>query len=302
MGMKEYILVTPCKNEEESLPALAESVVNQTIKPRVWVIVDDGSTDKTPEILQKLTSKHHWIRTLRLKEKPRDLGVHVSHVYRTGFDYATNCCKNEGLEFNYVCSVDADIILDDNYFELLICESENNQSLGVCSGYIGNIIDGKTIWIDFRDDLPSGGARLWNKKCFEDTGGYLLTCSPDSVSNVKAKIRGWETRQFEHVRAVSTRAYAGAEGQWKGYKKMGSNHYFIGCGPLYAVLKGSTLMYSRNNYFKTGVGIAYITGYFREYLKKAPRINDREVLAYYGNKRLLGGSVRSKMKSQRNTR
>ena len=66
MGIKDYILVTPCKNEEESLPELARSVVNQAIKPKMWVIVDDGSTDRTPEILRDLALKHNWIQNIRL--------------------------------------------------------------------------------------------------------------------------------------------------------------------------------------------------------------------------------------------
>lgn len=286
MDMKNYILVTPCKNEEESLPKLAESVINQTMKPKVWVIVDDGSTDRTPEILQELTAGQSWIKTIRLNEKPRDLGIHVAHVYQTGFDHAINFCADKNIEYQYIGSVDADIILDSDYFESLINEFEINQDLGICSGHIGNIIDGKVIWSDFRVDLPSGGARLWRKKCFEDTEGYLLTCSPDSVSNVKAKINGWDTKVFEDIKAISTRPYSSAEGQWKGYKKLGANNFFIGYIPLHALLKGTKMLYSRTGYFKTGVGIAYIYGYFSEYLKRAPRIEDKEILKYYRDDRL----------------
>jgi len=284
--MNNYILVTPCKNEEESLPELAESVINQTIRPKLWVIVDDGSTDKTPDILQKLAANQSWIKTIRLSEKPRDLGIHVAHVYRTGFDHAIEYCANNEIKYEYVGSVDADIILDGNYFESLMHEFKIINNLGICSGHVGNIIDDEVVWSDFRVDLPSGGARLWLKKCFEDTGGYLLTCSPDSVSNVKAKIKGWDTRVFDGVKAVSTRPYSSAEGQWKGYKKLGANNYFIGYVPLHALLKGTKMLYSSTGYFKTGVGIAYIHGYFSEYLKSAPRIEDNDILGYYRDNRL----------------
>lgn len=284
--MNNYILITPCKNEEESLPKLAESVINQTIRPKIWVIVDDGSADKTPEILQELAANQSWIKTLRLSEKPRDLGIHVAHVYRTGFDHVIEYCANNEIEYEYVGSVDADIILDYNYFEFLMHEFEINPNLGICSGHIGNIIDNEVVWSDFRADLPSGGARLWLKKCFEDTGGYLLTCSPDSVSNVKAKIKGWGTRVFDDTKAVSTRPYSSAEGQWKGYKKLGANNYFIGYTPVHILLKGFNMLYSKNSFFETGVGMAYVYGYFCEYLKKSSRIEDKEILKYYRNNRL----------------
>jgi glycosyltransferase involved in cell wall biosynthesis len=286
MGMKDYILVTPCKNEEESLPKLAESVINQTIRPVIWVVVDDGSTDKTPDILKDLTSKYTWIKNIRLNEKPRDLGIHVAQVYINGFNYAINYCKENNIQHEYIGSIDADIILDGSYFESLMTEFETNVNLGICSGHVGNIIDNKIIWSDYRKDLPSGGARLWSTKCFEDTGGYLPTCSPDSVSNVKAIIRGWDTRQFEHITMISTRAYASAQGQWKGYQKLGANNYFIGYTPIHILLKGIRLLYSSDGYFQNGMGFAYIGGYFTEYLKGAPRIKDNEILDYYKNKRL----------------
>lgn len=284
--MKSYILVTPCKNEEESLPKLAESVINQTIRPVLWVIVDDGSTDKTPQIIQKLVSESPWIKTIKLTENPRDLGIHLAHVYRTGFQYAIKYCKSNNLEYEYIGVVDADIILSDNYFESLIAEFERNPKLGISSGRIGNIVEGKILWEPFREDLPSGGARLWRRKCFEETGGYLPTCSPDSVSNVKAKLQGWEIKKFKHIKAISTRPYAGAEGQWKGYKKLGANNYFIGYTPTHVILKGLTMLYSKNGYFKTGAGIAYILGYLTEYLRRAPRINDPEIIEYYRRNRL----------------
>lgn len=286
MGMNGYILVTPCKNEEESLPKLAESVIAQDICPLLWVIVNDGSTDRTSEILAGLCSKHSWIQTVTLTEKPRDLGVHVSHVYRTGFDAAVRHCMDNGIDYRYVASVDADIILDNNYFSSLITEFETDSELGICSGHIGNMINGNIIWSNYKEDLPSGGARVWSKTCFEETGGYLLTCSPDSVSNVKAKLKGWKTRYFAIPTAISTRAYSSAQGQWKGYRKLGSNNYFIGYSPIHVCLKGIKLLYSKNGYFVHGVGLAYVHGYFHDLILNKPRISDKEVLDYYRKNRL----------------
>jgi len=167
MDMKSYILITPCKNEEESLPKLAESVIDQTIPPKLWVIVDDGSTDGTSEILQKLTADQNWIKTIVLNENVRDLGIHIAHVYRTGFDYAIDYCMNNDLELDFIGIVDADIILDANYFESLIDEFERNTTLGIASGRIGNIVDGEVIWSEVNANLPSGGARLWRKKMLQ---------------------------------------------------------------------------------------------------------------------------------------
>lgn len=286
MDNRKYILVTPCKNEQASLPKLAESVAGQEVTPLLWVIVNDGSTDRTPEILKSLCSEYNWIKIVTLSEKPRDLGVHVSYVYRTGFDTAINYCKQNNIDYSYIASVDADIILDKDYFSSLLHEFEKDPELGVCSGQVGNIINGNIVWTKVNEEIPSGGARLWSRACFEGTGGYLLTCSPDSVSNVKAKLHGWKTRCFNNINAISTRPYSSAQGQWKGYRKLGSNNYFIGYSPLHICLKGATLLYSRNGYFKHGVGIAYVYGYFNDFLLNKPRIDDKEILDYYKKDRL----------------
>ncbi|MBP2029468.1 glycosyltransferase involved in cell wall biosynthesis [Methanohalophilus levihalophilus] len=286
MGLKDYILITPCKDEEENLPNLTESVISQTIQPKIWVIVDDGSTDGTSKILETLSHEHSWIHVLTLSQKPRNLGIHVAHVYREGFDYAIKKCKNKRNAYNYVGCVDADIILEKDHFELLIEELSKNPNLGICSGRVGNIVGEKIVWSEYREDIPSGGARLWSRECFEETGGYLLTSSPDSVSNVKAKLRGWQTKQFCHIEVISSRPYASAEGQFKGYRKLGANNYYIGYAPLHIILKGIKMLYSRKGYFKTGIGIAYIYGYFLEFIKRAPKIDDPEIINYYSKARV----------------
>jgi glycosyltransferase involved in cell wall biosynthesis len=278
----KYIMVTPVKNEEDSLPKLVKSVLEQTIKPSLWVIVDDGSTDKTVDIIGNLTNKCNWIEAIRVEGGQRDLGVHISHVCREGFNFAIKYCTQQDIGYKYIALVDADIILKPEYFEKLMREFEKNQNLGVASGRGANIIGNRIVEDKQRDDLPSGGARLWRKRCFEDTGGYLLTKSPDSVSNVKAIIKGWDTKQFHHVKFVSTRAHASAEGYWRGYNQFGSNNYFIGYTPIHALLKGVKLLLEKPYY----TGFAYLWGYFSSLICRKKRIDDEEVKYYFRHIRL----------------
>jgi len=275
--MREYVLITPCKNEEESLPKLAESIINQTIKPKLWVIVDDGSTDRTVDIINNLINRHTWIKNIRLKEGHRDLGIHVSYVCREGFNFAIDYSERLGNPFEYIGLIDADIILEKEYFEKLIYEFEKNCNLGIASGRGANIIGKRIVEDKQRDDLPTGGARLWRKRCFNETGGYLLTKSPDSVSNVKAKLKGWDTMQFNHIKFVSTRGHASAEGYYKGYKQFGANNYFIGYIPAHALLKGLKLLLGKPHY----TGFAYLHGYFSNLILRNKRIDDDEVRYYF---------------------
>lgn len=300
MDLNDYILVTPCKNEEKGLIQLIDSIVEQTIIPKLWVIVDDGSTDMSSMIIYEATKKYDWIKSIRLSVVSRDLGIHISNVYRAGFDFAISYCNKNSINYHYIGVIDSDLYVDSNYFEFLIKEFEINPKLGIASGHVGNEIDGRIIWSIFRDDLPSGGARLWSKACFEDTGGYAITCSPDSVSNVKAMLHGWDTRQFKEIKLISIRPHASAQGQWFGHKKLGSNNYYIGYSPLHALLKGITLLYSKDAYNMSGVGLSYIYGYFHAYFLKRPRIEDKEIIEYY-QKKWLRNSICIRLQ-QKNTK
>jgi glycosyltransferase involved in cell wall biosynthesis len=277
MPSKHYIIITPAKNEEESLPGLIQSVVKQTITPKLWVIVDDGSTDKTPEIIEEAKKEYDWIQTIHLKESIRDLGIHYSQICTVGFDFAVEYCKKQGIEYDYLGLIDADIILEETYFERLIKEFENKSKLGIASGEVWNIVGEEKIRSKQRSDLPCGGARLWRRQCFEETDGYLLTYAPDSVSNVKAKLKGWDTRSFEEIKVTSTRALASAEGYWKEFKGFGIYGYYVGFNLLYAVFKGIRYSFEKPYY----IGLAYLFGYFSCLISRKKRIEDKEIRYYY---------------------
>lgn len=270
-----YILITPAKNEERSLPSLIQSVVNQTIKPALWVIVDDGSSDKTPEIIKDAKEKNNWIQTIRLKEGKRDIGKHYAYVCRKGFDFSYEYCKTNSIRYEYIGLLDADMILCTDFFDKLIKEFEKNPELGIASG--GIYYNNGVIWEKGREELPRGGARVWRRKCFEETGGYLLTYSPDSVSNVKAKLRGWETKQFKKIKAIQTRKTSSAEGFWRGYWANGVSSYFLNTNPVFVMLKGVKYLFRRPYY----IGLAYLWGYFGSFIRKQEQIDDEEIRKYY---------------------
>ena len=280
-SLGSYIIITPAKDEEKSLPGLIQSVVKQTIKPKLWVIIDDGSTDRTPEIIEDAKKKNYWVRTIHLEEGVRDLGIHCSQVCIGGFDFAVEYCKKQGIDYDYIGLIDADIILEETYFERLMKEFDKKPDLGIASGEVWNIIGGETIRSKQRDDLPCGGARLWRRRCFEETGGYTMTYAPDSVSNVKAKLKGWETRSFEEIEVTSIRALGSAEGHWKEFKGFGIYGHYVGFNFLYVIFKG--IRYSfKNPYY---IGLAFLYGYFSSLFLRRRRIDDKEIRYYYQHTR-----------------
>ena len=282
-----YIIVTPAKNEGEHLPKVAEAVIAQTVPPLLWVIVDDGSTDRTPDIIRTLEDQYIWIKSIRLPPHPRDITFHYSYVCKSGFDYATQLCKTNAMRYNFIGLLDADTVLEKTYFEKLSTEFNKNSRLGIASGHITDMPDKEISWADIKNDepdrpLPRGSGRLWRKECFFETEGYPIEPSPDSISNVKASLRGWEIRQFGHIKAIQLRYTSVAQVFWNGYRINGSTAYYLNKHPL-LVLLGSFSYSIQKPYY---IGLAYLYGYLLEWYQKSPKINDSEIRGYYWNERL----------------
>ena len=217
----KYLLITPARNEEKNLPEVSRSVAKQKTKPVLWIIVDDGSTDNTPHILEDLKTKYSWIQSIRLPPRPRDITFHYSYVCKQGFDYSLEYCIENSIEYDYIGLLDADTILEENYFGKLIDEFEKDSSLGIASGGVYYNEGGQLSREVTDKNLPRGTGRLWGKACFIETGGYQVEPSPDSISNTKALLRGWQIMQYADVVEIQTRKTSAGEGLWKGFVKNG---------------------------------------------------------------------------------
>jgi len=214
---RQYILITPIKNEEVNLPKLIHSIVNQTLKPVLWVIVDDGSVDSSPTIIKDAIKEYgNWIRYIRLESNGRDLGLHLAQVIKKGFDFAVEYCKKNQISYNYLGNVDGDLMLEHTFFENIVKEFEKDPKLGIASGGTVFIIKNREIPGEgLPPDEPSGGHMVIRKKCFEECGGIPISYAWDSVLKAKARLRGWKTRRFEENIAIEMRGAGSAEGYWK---------------------------------------------------------------------------------------
>ncbi|MDD3110935.1 MAG: glycosyltransferase family 2 protein [Methanofollis liminatans] len=280
--MPQYILVTPAKDEGANLPSVIASVAAQTIQPEVWLILDDGSTDATPRILQEAVSIYPWIRILRLPPHPRDITFHYSYVCKMGFDEIIRFCTANNIHYQYIGLLDGDTEVSDWYFETLIRTMEENASLGIVSGRIHHRIDGVLTWNKSNEHRPAGTGRLWRKECFFESGGYPIEPSPDSISNIKAKRRGWKIRKCKEAVAVERRMTSGADGLWHGYKMRGKTAYYLNKRPL-SILMNSAYFTIRTPHY---TGAAYLYGYLHDLAQKKKQIEDEEIKNYYRKERL----------------
>ena len=128
-----YIMIMPVKDEEKILCGVIESIINQTVKPILLLIIDDGSTDNSPGIIQDYMSKFDWIKTIRLPPHPRDIIFHISYVYKSGFDFIIKYCDENNIDYDFVASIDSDTELEPEYFEKILHKFETNDKLGIAS-------------------------------------------------------------------------------------------------------------------------------------------------------------------------
>ncbi|WP_440946653.1 glycosyltransferase family 2 protein [Methanosarcina sp. T3] len=279
---RKYLLITPARNEEDNLPDVSESVTGQKVTPALWIIVDDGSTDETPQILEELKAGYSWIQSIRLPPRPRDITFHYSYVCKQGFDYALEYCRKNGIEYDYIGLLDADTVLEENYFGKLMDEFEKDSSLGIVSGGVYYDVGGKLSREVSDKNLPRGTGRLWRKFCFLETEGYQVEPSPDSISNTKAILRGWHLRQYVDVVEIQKRKTSAGEGLWNGYVKNGWMAYYV--DKNLSMVLFNTLYYSLKSPYYTG--IAYLYGYLNSAVKKENKIKDMEIRAYYRGQNL----------------
>jgi glycosyltransferase involved in cell wall biosynthesis len=276
-------MIMPVKNEEKNLNDVIESIINQTVRPALWLIIDDGSTDNSPKIIQNYVSKCEWIKTVQLPPHPRDLTFHISYVYKSGFDFIIKNCEENKIEYNFIASIDSDTVLEPEYFEKILKKFESNNKLGIASGGLYHEIKGELKLFTKFENFPSGTGRVWSKKCFFDTGGFSLEPSADSISNVKATLRGWEIQRFNEIQMVEKRLTSSAEGLWNGYKYNGYMAYYLNKNPLLVLLTSFQRTLMKPFY----PGIAFFWGYLVSCIKRKDRIKDKEIREYFWNYRLI---------------
>lgn len=283
MTSGNYLIVTPCKNEEKFIPNLAKSIIDQTIKPKLWFIYEDGSTDNTYEKICDLSKNYDWIYVKKGEKFKRDVSFHYSDIVDTSIKEAKQICRNKDINIDYIGLIDADMVLDNDFFEKIIEKFDSNPKLGIASGSVIYKEGSNQIMEKGRDDHPNGGLRVWRRNCFIETGGFPRSYSADSVSNILARLKGWETRKYNDILGIHLRKTNSAEGLWKGYKIRGESDHYRDYHPAYILLK--FLKYTIQPPFYPG--ISYINSYINCVLNRKHKMMDHpEVRKYYRNKHL----------------
>jgi biofilm PGA synthesis N-glycosyltransferase PgaC len=224
-----YVLITPARNEAVFIESTIQSVIHQTWKPLRWIIVSDGSTDGTDEIVQKYTSEYVWIELVRHPERAERNFAGKVIAFNSGYE------RLKHLDFEVIGNLDADISFDPNYFAFLMRKFAETPNLGV--GGTPFREDNEQYNYNFTSiEHVSGACQLFRRRCFEEIGGYipLRGGGIDLVAVTTARMKGWLTRSFPEKACIHNRPMGTAShGKLKAFLKQGTKDYRLGTHPLW---------------------------------------------------------------------
>lgn len=262
---KDYVLITPVHNEEENIERVIKSVVSQTIAPQKWIIVNDGSTDGTDEIIKQYEARHNFITSLRLERE--DIETYYGHRARVvliGYE------KIKNPEFDFLGVLDADISLEPTYYECILAEFDRNPRLGIASGVFVNKVKGQVQKVVRDPDQINtpGAIQVFRRECYEAIGGYsvLKYCGDDSLAGIMARMDGWETKHFPQYQAIHYRTVGTSKGTHilTAKYRSGLAEYILGTHPLFALAKSFRRVFLEKPFLLASMArlSGFLSGYY----------------------------------------
>ena len=260
-----YAIVSPVKDEERYIELTLQSVTAQTVKPLAWVIVDDGSTDATPDIVRRYAADHRFISLVpHPRAGVRQPGAAVIHAFNYG--YATLV----GLDHDHIVKLDCDLSFAPDYFERLLDGFAVESRLGIASGvYMEPTPSGAWKRIAMPAYHAFGASKMLRRRCFEDIGGFVAAPGWDTVDEIRALARGWTTRHFGALEVRHHKPEGSGIGRLKTSRMHGEIYYTTGGDPLFFMLKvlrrvGTPPVLTN--------ALALLIGYLSAMLRKQPRL------------------------------
>lgn len=288
---RTYVLISPCRNEADYMRRTLDSVVAQSLQPTLWVIVDDGSTDETPQILADYAAKHDWIRIVQKPDRGhRAVGPGVVEAFYVGYQ------SIDPADFTYSCKLDLDLDLPPRYFETLIERMEADPRIGTCSGkpYIRQ--NGTLVSERRGDEMSVGMTKFYRRTCFQDIGGYVHEVMWDAIDCHKARQRGWKAvswdhpdLNFEHLRPMGSSQTS----IWTGKRRHGFGQYFMG-SDLFFYAATCVFRMAEKPYVLGG--LAMMQGYLAAWMRGDRQLDDPELRAFiraYQRQALFKGKSRA---------
>lgn len=278
-------IVSPCRDEEAFIRGTLDSVVGQTRRPDRWIIVDDGSTDRTAEIVAEYAARHPWIELVRSdRTGGRGLGAPVVRAFKRGLDHLGD------YPWDIIAKLDCDLSLPRDAIEKHL-RLFDDPAVGAAGGAVHLAAGDRLEFERYPDYFVPGQAKFYRRACYEDIGGFRDTIGWDYIDVIDARRHGWKTVIDQSIVIEHHRLMGGAHGSLRSRFRWGHATYIIGSDPLFAILKGFYRMMDRP---RVVGGLAIIAGFLSGYIDpRIRRIEDAALVEYVRKEqryRLLHGN------------
>lgn len=288
---RRYVLISPCRNEAAYMRQTLDSVIAQTCRPALWVIVDDGSTDETPDILAEYVARHDWIQVVTRQDRGhRSVGPGVIDAFYTGY----NAIRVE--EFIYLCKLDLDLRLPPTYFQRLMEHMEADPQIATCSGKAYTEEQGELVSERHGDETSLGMTKFYRVDRFKAIGGFVREVMWDGIDCHRCRMHGWKALSWDEpeLRFVHLRPMGSSQQSiYVGRMRHGYGQYFMGSGLLWML---ATAVYRIPEKPYVMGGLAIVWGWLKSALTMKPRYDDaafRRFLRRYQMRALLMGKAKA---------
>jgi biofilm PGA synthesis N-glycosyltransferase PgaC len=278
---RQYVLITPAKNEVANIGKTINSILAQTHKPSQWIIISDGSTDGTDELVQRMTTNLDFVTFVRVeKSEPGKNYCKKVEAIKYGIS------KINDNEYFYIGNLDADVSFDCNYFEKILYVMERNPMIGIAGGWVHQVDRGSIVPFLISDNSVSGAVQLFKRECYEQIGGYLPISigGIDSAAEIMAREKGWEVSTLRHLKVFHYgKMLTGNKNMLQTRFNQGCQNYLFGYHPFFQL---ASCFY---RILKTPViagSVWSMAGFLRLYLKKEKHVLPESTVEYLQKEQL----------------
>jgi biofilm PGA synthesis N-glycosyltransferase PgaC len=249
--------------------------------PLRWVIVNDGSTDSTADIVGPYIEQYPWIEMLHMPAHRDRSFAAKAHSFAAGYD------RVKHLEFDVIGNLDADLSFDEDYFEFLMAKFADYSSLGVAGTvFREEAFSSETNSFEGHQHV-AGGAQMFRRRCFEEIGGYVPNKAGgvDWIAVTTARMKGWTTRSYREKSFFHHRSLGTAErGHLASAFSYGEKDYYLGNAPTWQIFR--VLYRVVNRPYVLG-GAALASGYLYAAARRIDRPVSHELMTFHRTEQMV---------------
>jgi glycosyltransferase involved in cell wall biosynthesis len=278
-GNMTYVLITPARNESAFIELTIQSVIKQTVLPARWVIVNDGSTDNTSELVRPYLAGRPWMVLVDLPVRTERHFAAKVNAFNVGWE------RVKDIDYQIIGNLDADVSLDPDHFEFLLNQFRKDPALGVAGTTFKEVNDYDSEKDSFEGQTHvSGQVQIFRRECFEQIGGYRPNKAGgiDWMAVTTARMKGWKTRSFREKPFFHHRPMGTAErSEMASAFSYGEKDYYLGGHPLWEIFRVAYRMIKQPLN-----GLALGLGYVWAALTREPRPVSPELMRFHRHEQM----------------